>query len=182
METLTECTEGKSKMYLPNIVGQHPLIEIAADKNADPFATGNITAFAGSASVHQVHTRSATLNSPGSSDILFQGPLLTFQAGESLAYGRFIDGTHANSDLPERYVVTGALEAKFNTEAHGITCGLFIGRLDSGSVTVNYAGKPNTITHGILLPAEINVFRGMIHAKAQIEVIDRKSTRLNSSH
>ena len=163
-------------MTLPQIVGQHQLIEINSQKESDPWATGNITAFAGTAGGHRVHTRSTALNSPGSSGNIFQGPLLTFQAGESLSWGRFIDGAHS-SDNAQRYVICGALEAKFNTNAHGITCSLLIGKLDSGGVTVNYTGQPNLISHGIPLAANVRVADGMIHASAMVEVIDGKFDR-----
>lgn len=159
-------------MYLPNRVGEHVCLEIAANVNSSPFGA-DVTTFGGTASAHQVHTRSATLNENITADNLIQAPLMTISQGETFCYGRFIDGTH-EADIPQQYVVSGHLQARLNVDNNGLNVGLFVGRLDSGSVTVNYTGKPNTVSHGIPLPIQVHSNDGLIHASYQGSFIDGK--------
>lgn len=161
-------------MFTPNRIGEHFLCEVAADRIGNLWGA-DASAITGNALVHQVQTRSGTLNDPVSTDVYVQSNNVLISAGENISYGRFIDGTHSYEEGDQQYLVCGALSARFDNSAPGVNIKPYIGRLDTaGPVATNFTGVINPITHGIPLPCNGSDNGSTIERDFALCVIDGK--------
>lgn len=167
-------------MLIPNRVGEHVLLEIAADNVKNPITNPNFANVVGGIETFEVQISTATLNSPVAAEVMSLDNTPALGTNESFAWGRFIDGSH-EFDIPQQYTIAAFLQLRLSDEPGDVMVALNVGRLDDGeTLTVNHTAAVNAVSHAKPLPINITQHDRSVYASYQGSFIDGKFDTLQA--
>lgn len=142
-------------------------------KNA--VSAANFAATAGATlSTRAVQVDIATLLDPVSSVSWFLNTEPSFAVGDVWSAGRFVPGTHEpeNVGKPMMYSITGYCEAIFSAAPDSFSLMCEVGKLNTGSVTVDHTTAVNAVDQPHPLPVDVVQNGNSLTAKVDCDVVD----------
>lgn len=160
-------------MHRPNRIGSHHIVDLSSDIDTGLISAANWPTTLGTTPVYQVQTESAVVGEKAACLNWQLDPTATYvtAAGKSFAIGRFISGEH-RGDLPMIYTVSGSAIIGLNGGVSDRIPAFRMGRLDSGSVTVDHTAAVNQVTNSYELPSWKYAEANHWHIDCQHTVVD----------